>query len=172
MVAGLAAIVFGALAIEARRAASNERTQFARGGIEPPDDVYRWMRIVYPASFAAMLAEGALRAASPSQLPIAGAVIFAAAKALKWWAIVSLGCCWTFRVVVVPHATLVAGGPYRFLRHPNYIAVVGELAGVALLTRARVSGPITIVIFAMLLARRIRVEERALATARGVPPAS
>ena len=53
-----------------------------------------------------------------------------AAKALKWWAILTLGRFWTFRVIVVPGATLVAGGPYRWLRHPNYVGVIGELVGV------------------------------------------
>ena len=52
------------------------------------------------------------------------------------------GACWTFRVIVVPGTTLVASGPYRFMRHPNYVAVVGELVGVALMTGARVTGPL------------------------------
>ena len=90
--------------VEARRAASNERAQLARGGIEPPDDVYRVMQFVYPAAFLAMFAEGFARGLAPTPLMIAGAAIFAAAKALKWWAILSLGPFWTFRVIVVPGA--------------------------------------------------------------------
>jgi methyltransferase len=96
---------------------------------------------------------------------IAGAVVFAAAKALKWWAILSLGPFWTFRVIVVPGAPIVATGPYRWLRHPNYVGVLGELAGVAAFTGALVSGPVAIVAFAGLLIRRIAVEERMLETA-------
>ena len=52
-----------------------------------------------------------------------GLAVFAAAKLLKWWAIRSLGPYWTFRVIVVPGSSRVDSGPYRFLRHPNYIAV-------------------------------------------------
>src|SRR6185503_11070912 len=100
-------LIFGFMAVEARRAAGNERAQRARGGIEPATDVYTWMAFAYPASFSAMLIEGALRGGSPPAMVVAGAVVFAAAKVLKWWAIVTLGRFWTFRVIVVPGAPLV-----------------------------------------------------------------
>ena len=54
----LSAVVFGTMLIEARRAAANERAQRARGGREPPGDVYKLMRAAYPGAFAAMLVEG------------------------------------------------------------------------------------------------------------------
>jgi methyltransferase len=65
-------------------------------------------------------------------------------------------------VLVLSGAPLVTQGPYAFVRHPNYIAVVGELLGMALLVGARVTGPLASVLFSLLLARRIRVEDRAL----------
>ena len=151
--------------IEARRAARNERAQRARGGVEPADDVYGLMQIAYPAAFAAMLAEGVLRAPASPAAVAAGLAVFAAAKALKWWAILTLGPFWTFRVIVVPDAPLVRGGPYRWLRHPNYVGVVGELAGVAVAAAAPVSGVAAMTGFGVLLFKRIRVEERMLATA-------
>ena len=157
----LAAVVFGTMLVEAWRAARNEHAQRARGGVEPPGDVYKLMRIVYPGAFLAMLAEGVARA-SPSPVLTAGVAVFAAAKALKWWAILSLGPFWTFRVIVVQGAVLVAKGPYRWLRHPNYIGVVGELAGVGMMTGAWVSGVAAIATFGALLMKRIAVEERAL----------
>src|SRR5438093_3203536 len=147
---------------EARRAAANERAQRARGGVEPPGDVYALMQVIYPASFLVMLAEGAWRGAPPQPIVVAGAALYAAAKALKWWAILSLGPFWTFRVIVVPGATLVSSGPYRFLRHPNYAAVVGELVGVGLMTGAAVTGPLATVAFGALILKRIDIEQRAL----------
>ena len=158
----LVAVVFGAMLVEARRAAANERAQLARGGLEPAGDVYNVMRVAYPAAFVAMFVEGAWRGAAPLPALIAGAAILLAAKALKWWAIVSLGRFWTFKVIVIPGARLVAAGPYRWLRHPNYIGVMGELAGVALMTGASVSGLAGIVTFGALIVRRISTEERAL----------
>src|SRR5690242_5757285 len=97
--------------VEARRAARNERAQRARGGVEPADDVYAVMQIAYPGAFAVMLAEGALRGDPPATAFAVGLTLFALAKALKWWAIVSLGPFWTFRVIVIPGAKLVASGP-------------------------------------------------------------
>jgi methyltransferase len=155
-------VVFGSMIVEARRAAANERIQRARGGIEPSDDVYASMQIAYPGIFVAMLAERAIRGAPPApSWFLAGLTIFAAAKLLKWWAISSLGSQWTFRVIVVPGSASVGAGPYRIMRHPNYVAVVGEIAGVALMTGARLAGPVALVGFGALLARRIAVENRA-----------
>jgi methyltransferase len=164
----LALIVFGLMTIEARRAARNERAQRARGGVEPIDDarIYRWMQIAYPGAFALMLAERAFRGSPPLAVIGAGAATFAAAKALKWWAIATLGPCWTFRVIVVPRAPLVNGGPYHYVNHPNYAAVVGELVGMALMTGALVMGPLMTIVFSWLMTRRIRVEQRALDAAR------
>jgi methyltransferase len=158
----VALVVFGFLVVEAARAAGNERAQLARGGIEPSGDVYRLMRIAYPGSFLAICLEGFLRGFPSRSMVVAGVVLFAAAKALKWWAVVSLGPAWTFRVVVVPGSTLVTSGPYRLLRHPNYVAVVGELVSVALVTGARVAGPIATVVFGLLILKRVSVENRAL----------
>ena len=147
---------------EAWRASTNERAQRGRGGVEPAGDVYRIMRVAYPGAFVAMLVEGTLRGTSPPAAVLAGAGLFAAAKGLKWWAIRALGPFWTFRVIVVPGARLVASGPYRWLRHPNYIGVLGELAGAALMTGALLSGMAGIATFGWLLTRRISLEERAL----------
>jgi methyltransferase len=97
-----AVVVFAFMALEALRAARNERAQRALGGIEPPDDVYRWMQVAYPGAFAAMLAEAAIRGGPPPSLAIAGVAVFTLAKIVKWWAILTLGRFWTFRVIVVP----------------------------------------------------------------------
>ena len=159
----LLAVVFVPMLVEARVAAVHERTQRARGGVEPPGDVYKIMQIAYPAVFLAMIAEGWWRGEVASAgWSIAGAAVFAAAKLLKWSAIASLGEAWTVRVIVRPGAPLVTAGPYRWLRHPNYVGVVGELAGVALMSGARVAGPLGTILFGALMLKRIRVEERAL----------
>jgi methyltransferase len=120
------------------------------------------MRLAYPGAFAAMFAEGMWRGGAGGMLPAAGIALFVAAKALKWWAMASLGPAWTFRVIVVPGAPLVGAGPYRVMRHPNYVAVLGELIGAGLLTRSAIAGPLSILIFAPLLWKRIAVEESAL----------
>ena len=170
----LLAIVFVPMLVEAQRADRNERTQRARGGVEPPGDVYNVMRIAYPAVFLAMIAEGVWRSAhavSPlgnARVAAAGFGLFILAKLLKWWAILSLGRSWTFRVIVVPGDTPVASGPYAWLSHPNYVAVAFELVAVALMSGARVSGPVGTLLFCVLMLKRIAVEDPALARDRSL----
>jgi methyltransferase len=158
-------LVFAPMLVEAQRAARNERSQRARGGNEPPDDVYAVMRIAYPAAFLAMIAEGASRGTPPTAVWVAGAILFALGKAVKWWAIRVLGRAWTFRVIVVPGEPLITTGPYRWLRHPNYAGVIAELIGAALMTGAVIAGPLAAAGFGLLIRRRIAVEERAIAAA-------
>ena len=163
MIAVVSALVFLPMLIEARRAATNERAQRARGGIEAPGDVYAIMLVAYPGAFLLMILEGATRGGPSVGWLAAGALVFAAAKSLKWWAIQTLGPAWTFRVVVVPGAPLAVTGPYHFFRHPNYVAVVGELIAIALMTAAPIAGPLAVIGFGLLMWKRIVVEERALA---------
>ena len=157
-----AAVTFVLMGIEARRAAVNERAQRAAGGLEPAGDVYSLMQVAYPGAFLAMFLEGTVRGGAPVSAAAAGAVAFALAKALKWWAILTLGRAWTFRVVVVPGARRVRSGPYRFFDHPNYVAVVGELAGAALVSGAARAGPIATLLFLLLILKRVAVENRAV----------
>ena len=162
MRAAILAVIALLMLAEARLSAKNERRLRASRAVEPRDDVYRGMRLAYPGCFLAMAAEGVLRGAAAPALVAAGAVVFVGAKALKYWAIASLGPRWTFRVLVSPGAPLVTRGPYRFFRHPNYIAVIGELVGSALLFAAPITGAAGTLLFAELIRRRIRVENRAL----------
>jgi len=160
----VAALVFGPMLIEAAISSAHDRALRARGAIEPEGDVYRAMALAYPGAFLAMLAEGALRGAAVGDGWFrTGLAVFAVAKALKYWAIASLGPRWTFRVLVPPGSTRTVQGPYRWIAHPNYVAVAGELAGVALALHAAFTGPIALVGFGWLMRRRISIEEKALA---------
>lgn len=89
------------------------------------------------------------------------------AQALRWWCIATLGPYWNTRVIVVPGARLVGAGPYRFLRHPNYVAVVVEVAALPLVHSAWLTAAVFSVADALLLAVRLRCENTALA--RAVP---
>ena len=159
----LLALAFLPMALEARLAARHDRALRAAGASEPKDDVFPLMQLAYPAAFLAMAFEAWARRARPNTVFIAGTVVFALAKTIKYWAIATLGERWTFRVLVPPDSTRIASGPYRFMRHPNYLGVMGELAGMALMAQAPIAGTLSIVIFGILIAGRIRVEERALA---------
>jgi methyltransferase len=160
-----AAALFAVLAMmlaELRRSRANERLLRERGAVEPPGDVYRAMALVYPVIFVAMAVEGALTGPARDGVLVTGFAVFVAAKLLKLWAISALGKRWSYRVLVLPGAPLVSTGPYAHLRHPNYVAVFGEIAGFALMVGAHVSGVISLLAFAFLVRKRIAVEEKAL----------
>ena len=150
------------MAGEAALSAFNERQLRAHGAIEPPGDVINTMRWAYPLSFVAMGVEGALTGPAPRELMMYGLALFGVAKALKLWAISSLGSRWSFRVLVLPGAPLVTAGPYRFVSHPNYVAVAGEIASVALIVWAPITGVLAVIGFGGLMIKRIRIEDQAL----------
>ena len=158
----LALLAFLPMLAEAALSRRNEHVLRDAGALEPHDDVYPAMQLAYPGCFVAMLAESFVRATGFTRVALAGLIVFAAGKLLKYWAIHTLGRRWTFRVLVPPGSARTLAGPYRFMRHPNYLGVLGELAGFALLSSAFWTGAASVVAFAALLRARIRVEERAL----------
>lgn len=157
-----AAAVFLMMIGEAVLSRINEAALRRQGAIEPTGDVYRTMQWAYPAVFLAMFVEGAWRGPAPPPVLIAGLGLFGLAKTMKLWAIASLGERWSFRVLVPPGRPLVASGPYRWMRHPNYLAVLGEILGVALTVSAPVSGLLGLAGFGALMRSRIAIEDRAL----------
>ena len=150
------------MAGEAVLSAFNEGQLRAKGAVEPPGDVIDTMRWAYPLSFVAMGVEGALTGPAPREVLIYGLALLGFAKALKLWAIATLGARWTYRVLVLPDAPLIKSGPYRLLSHPNYLAVAGEIASVALIVWAPITGVLATIGFGWLMIKRIAVEDRAL----------
>src|SRR5262245_33706735 len=112
--------------VELRVSHAHTRTLLTQGAVEARDDVYRAMAWTYPLIFVAMTAEALIAGSSSAPVALVGAAVLVGAKALKFWAISSLGIRWTYRVLVIPGAPLVTRGPYAHMRHPNYVAVIGE----------------------------------------------
>ena len=150
------------MAGEAVLSSFNEKALRARGAIEPHDDVINMMRWAYPGAFVVMGIEGALTGPAPRDVLMGGLALFGFAKALKIWAMSSLGSKWSYRVLVVPGEPLVKTGPYQFISHPNYLAVVGELVSVALIVWAPITGVLSTIGFGWLMIQRMKIEDRAL----------
>jgi methyltransferase len=91
-------------------------------------------------------------------------VVFAAAQLLRYWAIASAGPAWNARAVVAPSMKVSARGPYRFIRHPNYVAVLVEFSAVPLAGGAWIAWIVLNALHAPVIAARIRAEEKLLAT--------
>ncbi len=138
--------------------ARNERRLKARGACEAGAGHYPLIVALHAAWLLALVLT--VPPATPANLPLLG--VFAALQAVRVWAIASLGERWTTRVIVLPGAPLVAKGPYRYLRHPNYAVVCGEIAVVPLMFGAWQVAAVFSVLNLALLRHRVRVEEAAL----------
>ncbi|MFJ4233148.1 isoprenylcysteine carboxyl methyltransferase family protein [Cellulosimicrobium cellulans] len=173
-------VLVGATAVERLAelvvSARNARWSFARGGVESGRGHFPAMVALHTGLLVACVVEAWL--ADRPFLPWLGwpmLVLVLASQGLRWWCIAMLGPRWNTRVIVVPGLPLVARGPYRWLRHPNYVAVVVEGVALPLVHSCWVTALAFTVLNAVLLARfRIPAEERALAlaTAGGPRPAS
>ncbi len=105
-------------------------------------------------------------AATPPVWPLV--TLFALVQAARIWVILSLGRFWTTRVLSLPNAPLVQAGPYRWVRHPNYLLVTAEIAILPLAFAAYAVAAAFSALNLMLVARRIVIEDRALAPRRGL----
>jgi methyltransferase len=171
-VAGVSAVIIGLLLAETRLSAIHERRLLERGAFRPGGDPYLALAILYPLAFVAMAAEGLWRASNSTSAAagpnwfVSGVFLFVASKALKYWAIGSLGPRWTFKVFVVPGQPLVSTGPYRYIAHPNYVAVVGELVGAAMMCGAPIAGVFGLAAFGAALWKRVQFEAGVLRRVR------
>ncbi|WP_426625921.1 isoprenylcysteine carboxyl methyltransferase family protein [Leifsonia sp. McL0607] len=143
----------------------NARWSFARGGVEYGRRHFPPMVALHTGLLLACLAEVWLL--DRPFLPWLGWPMLAlvvASQALRWWCIATLGPRWNTRVIVVPSLPLVARGPYRWLHHPNYAAVVVEGFALPLVHTAWITAiAFTVVNAVLLLGFRIPCENRALA---------
>ena len=145
---------------ERHRSVSKER-----GGVEFGAAHYPAMVTLHTALLAGCLLEPVLL--HRPFIPALGwpmLLIAVAAQALRWWCITTLGYQWNTRVIVIPGAERVTGGPYRFLPHPNYVAVIAEGIALPLVHTAWITALVFTILNAVLLRTRIHVENGALAS--------
>jgi methyltransferase len=136
----------------------------ARGGREYAFGHYPFMVVLHIGLLLACLFEAADRSFIPSLgWPMLTVVVLA--QALRWWCITTLGPRWNTRIIVIPGLPLVDGGPYRWLRHPNYVAVVLEGVALPLVHTGWITAVVFTVVNAGLLRVRISAESAAMAQA-------
>ncbi len=160
---GLLLVVILERGFEQWIAGRNMRRLRARGGREVGRSHYPWMVLLHAAFLLACPLEVVLleRPFWPP-LGLAMLLVLGATLAVRYWVITTLGERWTTRVFVVPGAPRITAGPYRFLRHPNYLAVIFEVAALPLVHGAWLSAMVFTMLNAWLLRVRIRVENAAL----------
>jgi methyltransferase len=148
----------------------NARWSFARGGVESGRGHFPPMVLLHTGLLVGAVAEVWLL--DRPFVPVLGWLMLAlvvASQGLRWWCIATLGSQWNTRVIVVPGLPLVTGGPYRFMPHPNYVAVVVEGVALPLVHTAWLTAIVFTVANAALLSVRLRVENQALTAAGGRP---
>ena len=143
----------------------NAAWSMERGGVESGRGHYPFMVVLHTGLLVGALVEAWVRRPDvPSVLAWSMLALVVASQALRWWCISTLGRRWNTRVIVVPGLPPVTGGPYRLLRHPNYVAVVVEGVALPLVHACWITALVFTVLNAGLLTVRIRAEDRALAT--------
>lgn len=163
---GLLALYGAERMVELVLSRRNARRAFAQGGVEVGRRHFRVMGALHTLFlFSCGLEVVLFRRPFPQLLGWLALAGCALAQALRYWAITTLGPRWNVRVIVVPGAAPVTSGPYRFIRHPNYVAVVLELLLLPLVHGAYLTCVVFTLSNAALLAVRIRAEERALGAA-------
>ncbi|MEZ5831145.1 MAG: isoprenylcysteine carboxylmethyltransferase family protein [Dongiaceae bacterium] len=163
LIGGLLALATLQRLVELFIANRNTRVLLAEGAYEVGRGHYPAIVFLHAAWLAAMWALLLMDYVAFHAWP---AVAYLAVQGLRIWTLANLGRYWTTRIIVVPHAPLIRTGPYRYIRHPNYVVVVLEIA---LLPLALGSWPIAVgfsMVNAIALAWRIRVEQAALAAKR------
>jgi methyltransferase len=137
----------------------------ARGGVERGAGHYPAMVVLHAGFLVGMLVEAWVRRPEVSAtLAWSMLLLVVIAQALRWWCIATLGPRWNTRVIIVPGLAPVSSGPYRFLAHPNYVAVAIEGVALPLVHGAWITAVLFTIANAALLAVRIRVEDAALVT--------
>lgn len=148
--------------IELFVAISNEQWLKQQGGIEFGRRHYRYMVMMHVLFLVFLFMEKLLynRAVSPIWPSIL--FVFAAAQAIRIWAIASLGRFWNTKIIVLPNAKVCRKGPYRYIKHPNYFVVAMEFIVIPLLFSAYFTACLFTILNVIMMAVRIPEEEKAL----------
>ena len=143
----------------------NLRWSFSQGGIEYGRSHYKYMVVIHVGLLGGCLVETWIT--RPEFNPILSWTMFALAmgsQALRWWCILTLGKRWNTLVVIITGLRAISNGPYKWLKHPNYLAVVIEGVALPMVGFAWRTAIIFTFLNIFVLAARLRVENKALAT--------
>lgn len=135
----------------------------ARGGIEFGKSHYRYMVLGHSLFFIGYIIEVNAFGKNISPAWPMLLLLFLITQAGRLWALLSLGRFWNTKIIVVPQANVVKRGPYRFLKHPNYVVVAMEFIVIPLLFQAYLTAIVFSILNFLLMLIRIPLEEKALA---------
>jgi methyltransferase len=159
LLAGVILLRFAELRISRR----HQRLLAARGAEKIADSHFRWMVLAHAGVLLGAAAEVlVLRRPLLPALAIPMLLLFLAANAVRWWVIRTLGEHWNVQVVDSTRLGIVATGPFRYVRHPNYAAVFLEMLALPLIHTAWITALAGAAAQVVVLAQRLSTEERVL----------
>ncbi|MFC7320650.1 isoprenylcysteine carboxyl methyltransferase family protein [Halobacillus campisalis] len=141
---------------------SNKKWMFSRGGVEVESRHYFLFIVLHVSFFSILLFEWFYFRGTDMWLSPVLIVTFVLLQILRIWCILSLGRRWNTKIIVIPNEHLVERGPYRYIKHPNYIIVFLELLIIPLLFQAYFTAIVFPLLHLLVLTVRIPAEERAL----------
>jgi methyltransferase len=148
--------------IELLIARRNEQWMKAQGAIEVGEKHYKYIVLLHVIFFLSFIIEVLVYEKELASWWFIPFTFFVVAQVLRIWALISLGSYWNTKVIILPGAKVVAKGPYRFLRHPNYLIVIVELLMIPLIFEAYFTSLLFTFLNAYMLSIRIPIEEKAL----------
>jgi methyltransferase len=141
----------------------HQRELAARGVVKRADPQYRWMVVLHAGVLlGAALEVVFLRRPFLPALALLAGMSFLAATGLRWWVIRTLGAHWNVEVMASGPLGVVTSGPFRWIRHPNYLGVFVELVALPLIHSAWITALLAAVGKALVLHHRLRIEEPVL----------
>lgn len=150
--------------IELLIARRNERIVRANGAIEYDVKGYKVIVLMHVAFFISLVSEYTFFTNTLNQYWLPLLIVFVLAQVLRYWAISTLGYFWNTKILITPDSSPILSGPYKYLRHPNYLAVVTEIAVIPLIFSCYYTSIVFSILNLLVLRRRIRIEEQALST--------
>lgn len=149
--------------VELKIAKSNEVWMKDRGGIEEGQKHYKWFVIVHALFFVFILIEATINGPKENALIYFLIPLFLLTQFGRFWCIKSLGRFWNTKIITLPGVALIKRGPYKYVKHPNYIIVAVELIVIPLIFGAVIAAIVFPVLHIILLRTRIPSENKALA---------
>jgi len=140
----------------------NENYLISKCAIEYDKEGYKYIVLMHNLFFISVITEFVFLERHINEYWKILLIIFICTQLLRYWAIFSLGKRWNTKILVLENLELVHKGPYRYLKHPNYLAIIIEIAIISLLFSCYYTAVVFSILNLIVLKRRIRIEEEAL----------
>lgn len=140
----------------------NENYLRSKGAVEHDKDGYKYIVLMHNLFFVSFIVEFIFLQRQLNPYWQILLIIFICIQLLRYWAIFTLGKRWNTKILVLPDTELIISGPYKYLKHPNYVAVIIEIAVIPLLFSCYFAAIIFSVLNLIVLKRRIKIEEEVL----------